>query len=128
VPVAAIHSRAGSRTGVILKTSRQIRKILSPIRCKSSNIAAENPIEKRSTESVTPEDVGRALETLQKFVEENFEDVGVDLAKESLKIHYGVSEPRNIRGVTTESEEKKLQEEGISLLKIPMLVKSEKTN
>lgn len=107
---------------------REIRKILSPIRCKSSNIAAENPIEKRTTESVTPEDVGRALETLQKFVEENFEDVGVDLAKESLKIHYGVSEPRNIRGVTTESEEKKLQEEGISLLKIPMPVKSEKTN
>jgi hypothetical protein len=30
--------------------------------------------------------------------------------------------------VTTESEEKKLQEEGINLLKIPMPAKSEKTN
>ena len=49
-------------------------------------------------------DAEKALETLQKFVAENFEDVGTDLAKESLKIHYGISEPRNIRGVTTESE------------------------
>ena len=107
---------------------REIRKILSPIRIKSSNMAPDILLEKSATESVTPEDVGRAIETLQKFVEENFEDVGVDLAKESLKIHYGVSEPRNIRGVTTAAEEKKLQEEGISLLKIPMPVKSDKSN
>jgi hypothetical protein len=39
-----------------------------------------------------------------------------------------VAEPRNLRGVTTESEEKKLKEEGIKLLKIPMLLKSEKIN
>ncbi|MDH3996470.1 MAG: DUF1178 family protein, partial [Desulfobulbaceae bacterium] len=81
-----------------------------------------------SDASVSPADAEKALATLQKFVEENFEDVGVDLAKESLKIHYGVAEPRNLRGVTTESEEKKLKEEGIKLLKIPMLLKSEKIN
>jgi len=39
-----------------------------------------------------------------------------------------VAEPRNIRGVTTESEERKLKEEGINLLKIPMPAKSVKTN
>jgi hypothetical protein len=107
---------------------REIRKLLSPIRFQSAGSAEETHLQKGSTDSVSPEDVDKALETLQKFVEENFEDVGVDLAKESLKMHYGVSKPRNIRGVTTESEEKKLQEEGISLLKIPMPVKIKKTN
>ena len=108
--------------------SREIRKILSPIRFQSSNITAGEPLHKSSTAAVSPEDAEKALETLQKFVEENFEDVGIDLAKESLKMHYGVSAPRNIRGVTTETEEKKLKEEGINLLKVPMPVKSEKTN
>ncbi len=54
------------------------------------------------------------------FVEKNFDDVGCDFAKEALKIHYGVEEPRNIRGVSTKEEEKMLKEEGIDFLKIPM--------
>ena len=107
---------------------REIRKILSPVRFQSSS-PEENPLSpESSSRQVTPEDAEKALETLQKFVKENFEDVGTNLAKESLKIHYGVSAPRNIRGVTTESEEEKLKEEGINLLKIPMPVKNEKTN
>ena len=56
------------------------------------------------------------------FVEKNFDDVGCDFAKEALKIHYGVEEPRNIRGISTKEEEKMLKEEGIDFLKIPMPV------
>jgi hypothetical protein len=108
--------------------SRDIRKILSPTRFQSSNSAVPPPVIERSSSPVSPADADKALETLQKFIEENFEDVGADLAKESLKVHYGVAEPRNLRGVTTDSEEKKLQEEGINLLKIPLPVKSQKTN
>jgi hypothetical protein len=108
--------------------SREIRKILSPTHFQSSISEASYANKCSSDASVSPADAEKALATLQKFVEENFEDVGVDLAKESLKIHYGVAEPRNLRGVTTESEEKKLKEEGIKLLKIPMLLKSEKIN
>ena len=54
------------------------------------------------------------------FVEKNFDDVGCDFAKEALKIHYGVEEARNIRGVSTKEEEKMLKEEGIDFVKIPM--------
>ena len=54
------------------------------------------------------------------FVEKNFDDVGADFAKEALKIHYGASEPRNIRGVSTKDEEKTLEDEGIEFIKIPM--------
>ena len=53
-----------------------------------------------------------------EFVEENFENVGCDFAKEALKIHYGVSEPRNIRGSSTEDEENMLREEGIQVFKV----------
>ena len=56
-------------------------------------------------------------------MEKNFDNVGPKLATETLKMHYGVIEPRNIRGVATESEEKILSEEGIKLLKIPMIKK-----
>ena len=55
-----------------------------------------------------------------EFVEKNFDNVGCDFTKEALKIHYGASEPRNIRGVSTEEEEKVLKEEGVEFIKLPM--------
>ena len=65
-----------------------------------------------------------ALTNLKKkivdYVEKNFDDVGPDFTKEALKIHYGVTEPRNIRGVSTDEEEKTLKSEGISFFKLPM--------
>ncbi len=107
---------------------RDIRKILSPIRAQSSGSAPDKGLQLKDGKSELLSDAAEALETLQEFVEKNFEDVGTELATESLKIHYGVSEPRNIRGVTTELEEKKLKEEGISLLKIPMPAKNKNVN
>jgi len=35
-------------------------------------------------------------------------------------MHYGVSEPRNIRGVSTKEEEKLLTKEGIQFFKLPV--------
>lgn len=107
---------------------RDIRKILSPIRAQSSGSAPERTLHTKAEKAESPTDVIESLENLQEFVENNFEDVGTELATESLKMHYGVSEPRNIRGVTTELEEKKLREEGINILKIPMPVKSKDVN
>lgn len=60
------------------------------------------------------------------FVEKNFDDVGCDFAKEALKIHYGVTEARNIRGVSTKEEEKVLKKEGIQFIKIPMPARPDK--
>ena len=108
--------------------SREIRKILSPIRTQLSRSEGYDPVHKSAGDSASPARAAEAVETLQKFVEENFEDVGTELATESLKMHYGVSEPRNIRGLTTEAEEKKLQEEGVNIIKIPLYVKSKDVN
>lgn len=74
----------------------------------------------------TPDSYGHDAELLKigkkmvDYVKKNFDDVGCEFAKEALKIHYGVSEPRNIRGVSTDQEEKTLKDEGIKFFKIPM--------
>jgi hypothetical protein len=60
------------------------------------------------------------MEKIVSFVKENFEDVGSDFAKEALKMHYGVSDPRNIRGQSSAQEEETLREEGIDFFKIPL--------
>lgn len=110
--------------------SNAVRKILSPVNVCRSQVAI--PVQTKTTETedgcVTAESVLQALSTLRKFVEKNFEDVGTKLAEESLKIHYGVEKPRNIRGVTSEEEEKVLAKEGIELLKLPLLVKDDTLN
>ncbi|MGD9072079.1 MAG: DUF1178 family protein, partial [Desulfobacterales bacterium] len=43
-----------------------------------------------------------------------------DFTKEALKMHYGVTEQRNIRGTSSPEEEKILKEEGIEFIKIPI--------
>ena len=72
--------------------------------------------------TLSPEEIALAKigKEAVEFVEKNFDDVGCDFAKEALKIHYGATEPRNIRGVSTKEEEKTLKEEGIQFFKIPM--------
>ncbi len=67
-----------------------------------------------------PADMAALADKIIDFVDKNFDDVGCDFAREALKIHYGVSEARNIKGTTTSHEEKILKDEGIEFFKIPM--------
>jgi hypothetical protein len=61
----------------------------------------------------------KKLEQFYKYVKENFEEVGTEFTKEALKMHYGVTDKRNIRGTSTAEEEKILKEEGVEFYKIP---------
>lgn len=54
------------------------------------------------------------------FLEKNFENVGSKFAGEALKMHYGVSDKRNIRGASTKAEEEMLEKEGIKFFKLPL--------
>ena len=92
----------------------QVSRIPSTFAIKSSPIPQKGSLEEENLKKVSKEIVD--------FVDKNFDDVGCDFAKEALKIHYGVEEPRNIRGISTKEEEKMLKEEGIDFLKIPMPV------
>ena len=100
-----------------------VKKILSPVTVKSATDHKVNSV----PANVLPEQqAADLLKSLQDYVTNNYEDVGTRLAEESLKIHYGLKEPRNIRGVSTDEDEKILKKEGIEILKIPLPVKSDK--
>lgn len=79
-------------------------------------VSAPNPREKDKGFKAEP-----FFRALDKFVQENFEDVGASFADEARKIENGDVNPRNIRGTTTPTEEKNLEEEGIKFMKIPMV-------
>lgn len=104
-----------------------LRKVLSPVayQKKSSGAAADWQSSFETDPARMADSVEQSIRTIQKFVEKNFDDVGSDFARETLKIHYGVEEPKNIRGVVTPAEEKILDKEGVQYLKIPILGKKE---
>ena len=81
---------------------------------RSSTLPARKP------QMPNQEKIARAV---SEFVETNFDNVGTDFASEALKIHYGVNEPRNIRGVSTSQEEDMLREEGVDFVKLPIISK-----
>ena len=94
--------------------------IPSTFAIKSSQIP--NPAPASNTDAQM-ERIGKQI---VDYVEKNFDDVGCDFAKEALKIHYGVTEARNIRGVSTKEEEKVLKKEGIQFFKIPLPAEPDK--
>ncbi|HOE23525.1 MAG TPA: DUF1178 family protein [Smithellaceae bacterium] len=63
---------------------------------------------------------GQVLQSLHRYLENNFEDVGNKFAEVALKIHAGDEERRNIKGTTTPREETVLKEEGVSFIKISL--------
>jgi hypothetical protein len=62
-----------------------------------------------------------AMIRMRRYIENNFEDVGEKFADEAVKIHYGETEKRSIRGTTTQEEERRLKEEGVSFIKFPII-------
>jgi len=77
---------------------------------------------KRGRERVKEElDPHQALQLVHEYLDKHFEDVGAEFYKEALKIHYGETEKRNIKGTATTEEEVILKEEGVQYLKIPII-------
>ena len=106
--------------------SQKKKAIISCPVCSSTSIArvpstfaikSSNPLKEFSDQQADLENIGKKI---VDFVEKNFDDVGTDFAKEALKMHYGVTKARNIRGVSTKEEEKTLKEEGVQFFKVPM--------
>ena len=88
----------------------QVDKVLSPFM-----------VRKKGGEKRSEADPSRVLQAIQDFVDKHFEDVGVEFAKEALKIHYGETKKRNIKGTATSDEETLLKKEGVQFLKIPVV-------
>jgi hypothetical protein len=79
----------------------------------------------RESDAPPPAILAKISREVADYVEKNFDNVGCEFAKEALKIHYGAAEPRNIRGVSTQAEEKLLKQEGIDFIKIPVPARPE---
>ncbi len=95
-------------------------RVPSTFAIKSSSQFSEKASEKDSEKTCGHETkIAELGKKIADFVDKNFDDVGCDFAREALKIHYGVSEPRNIKGSSTDQEEKTLKEEGIQFFKLP---------
>ena len=89
-----------------------IRRVISPVTMKTSSPAPQQ-IKEQSI------DYARLAKEIVEYIDDNFEDLGTDFTKEALKMHYGVSEERNIKGTATADEEKTLKDEGIVFFKFP---------
>jgi hypothetical protein len=94
--------------------STAISKLPSTFAIKGSQ-ALTNPMDKQI-------DLKRISNEISEYVNKSFDNVGCEFAKEALKMHYGVTESRNIRGVSTKEEEKILSKEGIQFFKVPVAV------
>lgn len=101
-----------------------INKELSPVGFIKSNRADTSSPQDLSIEGQV-KILNENIKKISKYIDKNFEDVGSDFAEKALKIHYGVQEPKNIRGTTTREEEKTLQEEGINFISLPQLSNNE---
>jgi hypothetical protein len=60
-----------------------------------------------------------AIGQVRRHVEENFDDVGDAFAKEARAIHEGKSEDRGIYGQATETEVRKLVDDGVPIAPMP---------
>ncbi len=97
-----------------------VEQKLSPVAVKTSS---GSPMEARRQANEAA--IAELAEKINEFVEKNFEDVGTNFAKEALKMHYGASDKRNIRGSTTVEEDKILEKEGVPVIKFPLPPKPE---
>jgi hypothetical protein len=93
--------------------SNKVTRELSPVAIKSGKT------EEKSGE--TKPDYRKLAMGLMQYIRDNFEDVGTAFTKEALKMHYGVTEKRDIRGSATADEEETLKEEGVKFFKLPFL-------
>jgi len=86
-----------------------VSKVPSTFAIKASS-SASRPL------PADPEGIGQ---TVSEYLEKNFDNVGCNFAREALKMHYGVSDRKNIRGTSTKEEEKMLEKEGVPFFKVP---------
>ena len=66
-----------------------------------------------------------AYQQLVSVIVANSEDVGQDFADEARKIHYMEAPQRSIRGEATADDYETLREEGIDVLRLPIIKKTD---
>ena len=103
-------------------TDTQVTKKLSAPRLNlGSGRAPQAPEKERvAITGTTDTDLQTAWMALARRVLANTEDVGTRFAEEARRIHYGETPQRGIRGQASQAETESLQDEGISVMQIPL--------
>jgi hypothetical protein len=96
-------------------SATRVKRVLSPVTVKNSARQVEK--EEKSTDAI---DYPRLAREIVDYIHNSFDDVGGQFAREALKMHYGVTEKKNIRGSATVEEEKMLKQEKIEFFKLPV--------
>lgn len=91
-----------------------IKKILSPV---TTCAFRSEPVKSAQPPSIN---YRKLAAEIVGYINERFEDVGPNFTKEALKMHYGVTEKKNIRGSATQDEENTLRQEKIEFFKVPL--------
>jgi hypothetical protein len=75
--------------------------------------------------SVMASALRRHLQEVRAQIEANCDYVGDKFAEEARKIHYGEAEPRGIYGEATDQQHQELVEEGVEVVRIPWVPRSD---
>ena len=93
------------------------KSVMSPnLSSKSNKISKKNKLEK---------DIKKQLSDFKKYIENNCKNVGENFSREARSIHYEKKTSQGIYGKATPEETSELIEEGIEVVTIPWLDKSE---
>ena len=102
---------------IYCESSRVKKSVMSPnLPCKSNKICKKNKLEKN---------IKKQLLNFRKYIEKNCRNVGDNFAREARSIHYEKKNSQGIYGKTTPEEESELIEEGIEVVTVPWIYKSE---
>ena len=102
---------------IYCESSHVKKSVMAPnLPRKSNKIFKKNKLEKN---------IKKQLLNFRKYIEKNCRNVGDNFAREARSIHYEKKNSQGIYGKTTPEEASELIEEGIEIISIPWLNKSE---
>ncbi len=93
------------------------KSVMAPnLSSKSNKISEKNRLEKN---------IKKRLLNFRKYIEKNCRNVGENFSREARSIHYDRKTSKGIYGKTTPEEASELIEEGIEIISIPWVNRSE---
>jgi len=108
------------------------KKLIKCIYCESSlikkSVMAPNLSSKSnkiSKKTKLEKNIKKQLLDFRKYIEKNCKNVGENFSREARSIHYGKKNSQGIYGKTTPEEASELIEEGIEVVTVPWIDKSE---
>lgn len=99
--------------------SQEVNKVLTASHVRTSGSGSATNTHEGGATGPSASAITEFYGKLQKFIEENFTDVGERFPEEVRKVYYGEAESRNLYGIAKTEEVIELLEEGIEVVPLP---------